>query len=108
MSDLRDYGPFEMAHGFDDPRKIEDDMFRIAAQNAEDANARLAVVVAQRDELLTACRTADAAMNPPDRDGISLHVWNRRLKEATAVVRAAIAKATGQPLPDPPSSASGE
>jgi hypothetical protein len=52
--DLRDYGPFEMAHGFDDPRKVEDDMFRIAAQNATDANARLAVVVAQRDRLRAA------------------------------------------------------
>lgn len=54
MADLRDYGPFEMAHGFDDPRKIEDDMFRIAAQNAEDANARLAAMTAQRDRLRAA------------------------------------------------------
>jgi hypothetical protein len=56
MADLRDYGPFEMAHGFDDPRKVEDDMFRIAAQNAEDANARLGAVAAQRDELLAALK----------------------------------------------------
>jgi hypothetical protein len=54
MSDLRDYGPFEMAHGFDDPRKVEDDMFRIAAQNAQDANARLATVKAERDRLRAA------------------------------------------------------
>jgi hypothetical protein len=54
MSDVRDYGPFEMAHGFDDPRKVEDDMFRIAAQNAQDANARLATVKAERDRLRAA------------------------------------------------------
>jgi hypothetical protein len=54
MSDVRDFGPFEMAHGFDDPRKVEDEMFRIAAQNATDANARLAVVVAERDRLRAA------------------------------------------------------
>jgi hypothetical protein len=50
----------------------------------------------QRDELLAACMAADAAMNPTDRSGISLHVWNQRLREATSVVRAAIAKAEGK------------
>lgn len=30
------------------------------------------------------------AINPPDRDGISLHDWNRRLKSATSMIDAAL------------------
>lgn len=37
-----------------------------------------------------ALQVADAAINPPDRSGISLHEWNERLKAATATIRAAL------------------
>ena len=43
--------------------------------------------------MLAALKTADEAINPPDRSGISLDAWNSRLKTATAAIRAAIAKA---------------
>jgi small-conductance mechanosensitive channel len=46
------------------------------------------------DQLVDALKTADKAINPPDRDGISLDKWNSRLKEATAAIRAAIASAS--------------
>ena len=42
--------------GLPEARRVEDEMFRIAAQNATDANARLARTAAQRDELLTALK----------------------------------------------------
>lgn len=86
MSDVRDYGPFEMAHGFDDPRKVEDDMFRIAAQNAKDANERLAIVAAQRDRL----RSALAALVGVDgRDELEQMEAFMRLAPAPAEDKAA-------------------
>lgn len=33
---------------------------------------------------------ADAAINPPDRSGISLDEWNKRLKAATAKIKEAL------------------
>ena len=45
------------------------------------------------EKLREALAYADAAINPPDRDGISLHTWNERLKSATETVRQAIALA---------------
>jgi hypothetical protein len=81
MSDVRDYGPFEMAHGFDDPRKVEDDMFRIAAQNAADANERLAAVTAERNRL----RAALAAIVGVDT--------REELEQMEAVMRLAAAPA---------------
>lgn len=44
-------------------------------------------------KLRAALKVADEAINPPDRDGISLEKWNERLKAATKTIRAA--------LPDP-------
>jgi uncharacterized Zn finger protein (UPF0148 family) len=35
---------------------------------------------------------ADAAINPPDRSGISLDEWNKRLKAATATIRRALSE----------------
>lgn len=35
---------------------------------------------------------ADAAINPKDKGGLSMHKWNKRLKEATTTIRAALAK----------------
>lgn len=32
-------------------------------------------------------RECDSAINPPDRSGISLDVWNERLKAVTATIR---------------------
>jgi hypothetical protein len=34
------------------------------------------------------------AINPPDRGGISMDEWNRRLKDATARIHAALAEAS--------------
>lgn len=48
-----------------------------------------ALVESLRDALLH----ADVAINPTDRDGISLHTWNVRLKSTTAEIRAAVKKA---------------
>ena len=44
----------------------------------------------QNAALREALKSADAAINPPDRKGISLHVWNERLKAATKIIRAAL------------------
>lgn len=52
------------------------------------AEAELAALRAERDEAQKLLIVADAAMNPPDREGISLHEWNARLKAATAAIRA--------------------
>lgn len=43
------------------------------------------------DVLLATLRAADVAINPPDQGGISLHEWNKRLKEATAQIRSVMA-----------------
>lgn len=48
---------------------------------------------ATKDKLLALLRSTDAAINPADRDGISLHEWNGRLKTATERIRAAIVEA---------------
>jgi hypothetical protein len=40
----------------------------------------------QNEMLRDALEQADLAINPPDRDGISLHVWSERLKEITALI----------------------
>ena len=50
----------------------------------------------RQDAMIDALKHADAAINPPDRDGISMETWNGRLKIATAMIRAALAvKSTG-------------
>lgn len=54
------------------------------------ANARL---MAASPDLLSALKSAAAAINPSDRNGISLCEWNDRLRAATVTVNAAIAKA---------------
>ena len=41
-------------------------------------------------EARAALKAADAAINPPDRSGISLHVWNERLRDATKIIRQAL------------------
>lgn len=38
---------------------------------------------------------ADAAINPPDRGGISMAEWNKRLKTATATIREVLTPSTG-------------
>jgi hypothetical protein len=42
------------------------------------------------EKLRDALRFADRAINPPDRDGISLDTWNGRLKTATLEIRMAL------------------
>jgi predicted nuclease with TOPRIM domain len=39
-----------------------------------------------------ALRIADISINPPDRDGISLNIWNARLAGATSKIRAALTR----------------
>lgn len=63
----------------------------IAGVYWSEPDARLA---ASAPDMLAALEAADAAINPTDLGGISLHVWSGRLKEATATIRAAIARAT--------------
>ena len=48
----------------------------IAADRIEEQHARGL-------ELAKALSICITAMNPPDRDGISMHEWNQRLKSAT-------------------------
>ena len=52
--------------------------------------------------MVGALRAADAAINPPDRSGISLDIWNKRLKEATTIIRAALASSTIPVMADQP------
>jgi hypothetical protein len=42
------------------------------------------------EKLRDALCIADGAINPSDRDGISLEIWNKRLKSATLTIRDAI------------------
>lgn len=63
------------------------------------AEANAALIAASPD-LLSALRVADAAINPRGKEGISLHAWNHLLREASEVIRAAIAKAEGRKLGD--------
>jgi hypothetical protein len=58
-----------------------------------EANARL---LAAAPQMLEALKTANAAINPSDRQGISLLTWNERLKVATVAIHAAIVKAEGR------------
>lgn len=58
------------------------------------ANAQLIVHRVQaHDALVAALQAADVAINPVDREGISLHEWNSRLRVATSTIRAALALA---------------
>jgi hypothetical protein len=57
------------------------------------ANAQ---ILAAAPDLLNALKAAAAAINPSDRQGISLMTWNDRLKAATVTINAAIAKAEGR------------
>jgi hypothetical protein len=41
-------------------------------------------------EMEMALKSADEAINPPDRGGISLDSWNQRLKAATALIRSVL------------------
>lgn len=41
--------------------------------------------------LRDALKVADEAINPPDLGGLSLDVWNTRLKAATVTIRSALA-----------------
>lgn len=56
----------------------------VARNDEGESNAKL---IAAAPQMLETLRLADKAMNPPDRDGISLHEWSGRLKEATAKIR---------------------
>jgi hypothetical protein len=64
-----------------------DEIDRLREQLAEVARN-----IASRREAL---KVADAAINPPDRGGISLDEWNKRLKAATATIRAALGRPDG-------------
>ncbi len=48
------------------------------------------------EKLIAALKAADEAINPPDRDGISLATWNERLKAATIIIRTALASNGGR------------
>jgi hypothetical protein len=52
-----------------------------------------ALMVEAADEierLREVLRIADISINPPDRGGISLAIWNARLAGATSAIRAAL------------------
>jgi hypothetical protein len=67
------------------PKKMEG----ASAFNAESiANGKLIIAAPDLLEALQACIEA---INPPDRNGISLHAWNKRLKAASEQARAALA-----------------
>lgn len=53
-------------------------------------------LIAAAPDLLEALIAAEAAINPQDKSGISMHVWNERLKAATTIMNDAIAKAKGE------------
>ena len=55
---------------------------KIAATNVK--------LVERVNVLEDALRIADISINPPDRDGISLNIWNARLAGATSKIRAAL------------------
>jgi hypothetical protein len=52
--------------------------------------AKNAKLVERVSVLEDALRIADISINPPDRDGISLNIWNARLAGATSKIRAAL------------------
>jgi hypothetical protein len=47
-------------------------------------------LLADNESLREALRIADISINPPDRGGISLAIWNARLAGATSAIRAAL------------------
>jgi hypothetical protein len=59
---------------------------RIAALLAE----RIKDYRAENERLRESLRIADISINPPDRGGISLAIWNARLAGATSAIRAAL------------------
>jgi hypothetical protein len=82
------------------PPQLEEWDRRIVALQAEVARLRAdnkflherrGQLVIERDKLREALAKADEAINPPDRNGISLAIWNERLKETTVSIRAALA-----------------
>ena len=81
----------EAQSSVDDPRRVEDEMFRIAAQNATDANTRLASTAAQRDALLAALKALVEDYELLLGDGLTDSTAPSLLNAA----RAAIAKAEG-------------
>ena len=81
-----------------------------AAEEIADLRAQLAEANARAERAEFALKTADAAINPRDKSGISMHVWNERLKAATEIIRQALSPepqepeggCTCLPLPEPP------
>ena len=78
--------------GLPEARRVEDEMFRIAAQNATDANARLASTAAQRDELLTALKALVEDYELLLGDGITDRTAPSLLNAAHAAIAKAEAK----------------
>ena len=54
------------------------------------ALVRIEALEKREAALREALEAADKAINPPDRNGISLDVWNSRLRVATTTIRAAL------------------
>jgi hypothetical protein len=65
-------------------RKLHDEL----ADHLEHELAAQSALLAQA---ATALEAADEAINPPDRGGISMDTWNKRLKVSTTTIREALA-----------------
>jgi hypothetical protein len=50
-----------------------------------------ALLICAAPDIAAALQACLEAINPPDRAGISLHEWNKRLKAASEIARAALA-----------------
>lgn len=48
------------------------------------------------DDVTSLLTAVDEAINPPDREGISLDIWNKRLKAATARIHLALTRTRGE------------
>jgi small-conductance mechanosensitive channel len=73
-----------------------------AADALDDRDAAIVLLVSGRSDVIkqqaallaqaaAALEAADEAINPPDRSGISMDTWNKRLKASTTTIREALA-----------------
>jgi hypothetical protein len=74
--------------------EVKGTVYESAVQGRADFRDAYRRAMQRNVTLMDALKFADEAINPPDRGGISMDEWNRRLKDATARIHAALAEAS--------------
>ncbi len=87
---LRGGGP--EPHDKERVRLVEEHIYQSAVRGRQEFRTAYRRERQRAAKLDMALRDCLEAINPPDRDGISLHEWNKRLNAATEIGNAALAE----------------